>query len=121
MVNGSNGNQVGVTNPGLAALASNGGPTQTMALLAGSPALDRGGNANVAAGATDQRGLTRIVNGAVDIGAFELQAPAGPTASAFVVGAKQRRSDVRDGESLLPASGSFRRWASALRIFGYPH
>ena len=43
LVNGVNGNQVGVTNPGLApALANNGGPTQTIALLAGSPAINAG-------------------------------------------------------------------------------
>ena len=79
MTNGTNGNQVGVTNLGLGALANNGGTTQTMALLTGSPAIDRGNNAKVAAGATDQRGFTRVVNGAVDIGAFEVQAPTAST------------------------------------------
>lgn len=64
----------------LAALAGNGGPTETMALLTGSPAIDAG----VAAGAaTDQRGSPRtfddpgVVNAATsdgtDIGAFEAQ------------------------------------------------
>jgi len=67
-------------NPMLAALADNGGPTQTMALSPGSPAIDAG----VAAGASsDQRGRPRtfddpgVVNAATsdgtDIGAFELQ------------------------------------------------
>jgi predicted outer membrane repeat protein len=81
LTNGVNGNQVGVANPGLGSLSSNGGPTQTIPLLAGSPAIDRGGNANVAPGATDQRGLPRIVNGTTDIGAFEVQAPT-PTTTA---------------------------------------
>jgi hypothetical protein len=56
----------------LAPLANYGGPTQTMALLPGSPALNAGNNA-LAAGLTDQRGsgFNRIVNGIVDIGAFE--------------------------------------------------
>jgi hypothetical protein len=65
-------------NPSLAALANNGGPTFTMALNPGSPAIDAG----VAAGATtDQRGMPRTVDdGGVpntggsdgtDIGAFE--------------------------------------------------
>lgn len=65
-------------NPMLAALADNGGPTQTMALTAGSGAIDAG----VAAGATfDQRGLLRTVDDpgvpnavtsdGTDIGAFE--------------------------------------------------
>jgi hypothetical protein len=80
----ANNNQVGVANARLAALANNGGPTQTMALLAGSPALDGGSNtiANDAGLTTDQRGLgfARIVDAAdadttdtVDIGAFEAQ------------------------------------------------
>ena len=73
MTNGTNGNQVGVTSLGLGALANNGGPTLTMALLPGSPAIDHGSNAFVTAGETDQRGLARIVNGTVDIGAFEVQ------------------------------------------------
>ena len=59
-------------NPLLAPLGNYGGPTQTMALLPGSPAIDAGSNALIPAGVTtDQRGLTRIVNGIVDIGAFE--------------------------------------------------
>ena len=57
--------------PLLAALGNYGGPTQTMALLPGSPAIDAGSNA--AATATDQRGFQRIVNGTIDIGAFEVQ------------------------------------------------
>ena len=56
----------------LAPLGNYGGPTQTMALLPGSPAIDAGNNALIPAGVTtDQRGLPRIVNGHVDIGAFE--------------------------------------------------
>ena len=67
-------------NPMLAALANNGGPTLTMALMPGSPAIDAG----VAAGAMfDQRGKPRtfdnpaVVNAptsdGTDIGAFEAQ------------------------------------------------
>ena len=59
-------------NPLLAPLGNYGGPTQTMALLPGSPAIDAGNNALIPAGVTtDQRGLARIVDGVVDIGAFE--------------------------------------------------
>jgi predicted outer membrane repeat protein len=64
--------------PRLGPLQNNGGPTQTMALLAGSPALNAGSNALVPAGVTtDQRGpgFARIAGPAVDIGAFEHQAP----------------------------------------------
>ncbi|HEY2785006.1 MAG TPA: choice-of-anchor Q domain-containing protein [Fimbriiglobus sp.] len=53
--------------PQLAALADNGGATQTMALLAYSPAINAGNSA--AAPATDQRGQTRFGN--TDIGAYE--------------------------------------------------
>ena len=81
-VNGTNGNQVGVADPGLGPLADNGGPTQTIALLPGSPAIDAGSPAlavDPTTGlplTTDQRGagFPRIVNGTVDIGAFEVQA-----------------------------------------------
>src|SRR5208337_4446719 len=100
LTNGINGNQVGVANPGLAAaLADNGGPTQTIALLPGSPATDKGSNAlavDPTTGqplTTDQRGtgFPRIVNNIVDIGAYELtvnQAPAITSANsaAFTVG-----------------------------------
>ena len=58
--------------PLLAPLGDYGGPTQTMALLPGSPAIDAGNNALIPAGVTtDGRGLPRIVSGTVDIGAFE--------------------------------------------------
>src|SRR5262249_26849122 len=61
--------------PKLGALAFNGGPTQTHALLAGSPAIDAGLNSG--APGTDQRGVARPRDGdgngckVVDIGAFE--------------------------------------------------
>ncbi|MGO9918990.1 MAG: beta strand repeat-containing protein, partial [Isosphaeraceae bacterium] len=77
LTNGSSGNQVGVANPGLGAgLANNGGPTQTIALLAGSPAIVPGVNYySPFAGAetTDQRGAPRTVNNTVNIGAFQSQ------------------------------------------------
>ena len=69
----TNGNQINVANPGLGALANNGGPTQTHALLPSSPALNAGSNtlATNAGLTTDQRGFARISNTTVDIGAFE--------------------------------------------------
>jgi CSLREA domain-containing protein len=68
-------------------LAANGGPTQTHALSAGSPARNAGDNSQIpAAVITDQRGLgfPRINGGTVDIGAFEVQSTANtpPTANA---------------------------------------
>lgn len=73
---------VTVANPLLGSLADNGGPTQTMALGAGSPAID-GGDGGVAP-PTDQRGVLRNDgNGdgivAADIGAFEAAAATGNT------------------------------------------
>jgi CSLREA domain-containing protein len=92
ITNGTNGNIVGNNGNGTrdistilnTSLANNGGPTQTHALLPGSPAIDAG----QAALAVDQRGLPRPSdfngirnagndsNNGDDIGAFELQAPA---------------------------------------------
>jgi hypothetical protein len=67
--------------PLLGALADNGGPTKTMALLPRSPAVDAGDNGD--APEWDQRGpgFPRIVNGRIDIGAFEVQATGAPPAS----------------------------------------
>jgi hypothetical protein len=64
------GDQAGVA-PKLGALANNGGPTKTMGLLAGSPAIDAGANAQTLK--TDQRGGSRPqpAGGAYDIGAYE--------------------------------------------------
>ncbi len=57
------------TNPRLGPLADNGGPTDTLVLLPGSPAINAGGP--VGCPATDQRGVPRP-QGHCDIGAFEL-------------------------------------------------
>src|SRR5215210_7889567 len=65
--------------PKLGPLQNNGGPTDTHALLAGSPGIDTG--ANTGCPATDQRGVTRPQGTACDIGAFEKDTTA-PTISA---------------------------------------
>ena len=71
-----------VADPKLGPLQNNGGPTQTMVLLAGSPAINAGSNAlavdpsnNSQPLTTDQRGVpfARIAGGTVDIGAYEVQ------------------------------------------------
>ena len=72
--NGANSNQVGVANPGLLPLASNGGVTQTHALSGCSPAINAGTNSG--APSTDQRGSSRPFGGTTDIGAYELQSSA---------------------------------------------
>jgi hypothetical protein len=56
----------------LGPLHANGGPTQTMAVLTGSPALNAIPKAACAV-ATDQRGVKRPQGSGCEIGAFELQ------------------------------------------------
>ena len=74
LINGTGGNIVGVDNPMLSPLASNGGPTLTMLPLPTSPAVNSGSSASIPAGiTTDQRGSARIAGPSVDIGAVELQ------------------------------------------------
>lgn len=72
--NGVNGNIVGTLanpiDPLLGPLANNGGPTQTHALLPGSPAIDAA-NPN-SFPSTDQRGVPRPQGAGPDIGAYEL-------------------------------------------------
>ncbi len=70
--------------PLLGPLAGNGGPTLTMALLPGSPAIDSG--TNHMAPEWDQRGpgFPRIVNGTIDRGAFEVQSTPAPIAPDYL-------------------------------------
>jgi hypothetical protein len=64
-------------NPMFGPLQDNGGPTKTMALLAGSPALNAGDSSQL--GVADQRGVVR--SGGVNIGAYQA------SASAFILSA----------------------------------
>jgi len=79
LTSGTNGNLVGVANPGLGSLANNGGPTQTIALLAGSPAIGAGSSTitGVTVPTTDQRGDPRP-SSSIDIGAYQTQVVATP-------------------------------------------
>jgi CSLREA domain-containing protein len=72
------------TAPDLGPLQDNGGPTETMALLPGSPAIDAGSNSGCPA--TDQRGVPRPQGPACDIGAYESAPPVIGTARASSVG-----------------------------------
>jgi hypothetical protein len=69
---------VSSADPLLGTLANNGGPTLTHAPLTNSPAVGQG--INPLSLGNDQRGTTyaRVVGGAADIGAFELQTGATP-------------------------------------------
>ena len=83
----ANGNLIGTPiapiDPKLGPLAYNGGPTETCALLAGSPAIDMG--SNPADLLYDQRGpgYPRVSDGEADIGAFESTFAAAPTVTAI--------------------------------------
>jgi uncharacterized repeat protein (TIGR01451 family) len=75
-ITGATSNNITGQDPKLGALADNGGPTRTHALLTGSPALDKGNTAipaitGLSCLPTDQRGISRPQGSACDIGAFE--------------------------------------------------
>jgi CSLREA domain-containing protein len=80
--------------PNLGPLANNGGPTQTMALIYPSPALNAGDDATCAAAPvnnTSQNGVTRPQGTKCDIGAYEVASTqSGP---AFVVNSPADTSD----------------------------
>jgi predicted outer membrane repeat protein len=96
-------NNIDATAPGfvlgLAALADNGGCTETMALLTGSPAIDAGPATvpTFIGNDFDQRGTpyVRVYNGQSDIGAFEFQPDPEPTPSTTTT--------VAPGEPVVPA------------------
>ncbi|HET8945287.1 MAG TPA: choice-of-anchor Q domain-containing protein, partial [Dehalococcoidia bacterium] len=88
------------TDPMLGPLADNGGPTQTHALLADSPAIDAGDNN--ACPSADQRGYGRV--GACDIGAYEYAPPPTPppTPKPIVVAASPTPAPTAAPESPTP-------------------
>jgi hypothetical protein len=100
--------------PHLGPLQDNGGPTMTMAIPPGSLAQDAGDNTG--APFFDQRGFSRIVNGTIDIGAYELQAATGTVSTATGLAASLNPSIYRQpvtftatvvgtGSSFVPPSG----------------
>lgn len=94
---------------GLSALANNGGPTMTVALIPGGPAIDAGNPAgcqgNTGSGlvalSTDQRGYLRTWGAHCDIGAFEAQ-PKPAALSAPKAGAAVSKASF----SWKPATGA---------------
>lgn len=94
--------------PGLGALADNGGPTQTQAITSSSPAYNAGNYATCTAAPVsglDQRGATRAQGGVCDIGAFELatSTQGGPT---FIVNSN---ADTDDSFCDKAGQGSFHK------------
>ncbi|MFL5327608.1 MAG: beta strand repeat-containing protein [Gemmataceae bacterium] len=78
------------TNLKLSSLTNNGGPTQTHAILPGSPLIGKGSNPAVLT--TDQRGtgFARVATGATDIGAYEANLPPEVYSVVFGDGTTQR-------------------------------
>jgi hypothetical protein len=127
-------------NPELEQLANNGGPTQTIAVEATSPAIDQGPAFPLVCPATDQRGDPRPDNSesACDIGAFELQdsralpsgvvsgASAGPRSFALRVhGTETEGMTITTVQTSLPVRAPFRsrrngRRARRALLRGYP-
>jgi hypothetical protein len=97
LMDGVNHNQVGVANPALGTLGDHGGPTQTINLLGGSPALNTGDPAQL--GLADQRGVLRT--GGVNIGAYQA------SASAFVLTAPETVTAGRAFDVTLTAVDVF--------------
>jgi hypothetical protein len=62
-------------NPNLLPLADNGGPTETIGFTTSSAAYGAGSTSVPGLPSTDQRGFPRVVDGQVDLGAFEVQVP----------------------------------------------
>ncbi len=96
------------TDPMLGPLQDNGGPVQTFALEAGSPAIDAGANAGCPA--MDARGVLRPAGAACDIGAFENATPAATTNAA---------SSIASGSAVLHGSAFNPDLAAASARFQY--
>ncbi len=100
-----------LTDLGLASLGSYGGPTETMALLPGSPAIGAG-HAGSGIPSTDQRGQSR--SAPVDIGAFQSQGfklvPAtASTPQTAVIGNEFANTLLAHGEGQQPCRTGRRR------------
>lgn len=96
--------------PNLAALAFNGGPTQTQAILYPSDAIDNGSNAECPT--TDQRGISRDTQ--CDIGAYEfvntaplLLADAFMISDAVLPGDEVGTLETQDAENNIPPTGAY--------------
>lgn len=103
------GNNFTSGDPKLSPLGNFGGPTQTMPPLPNSPVIDVGGTTSLS---TDQRGQARILNGGIDIGAFEIPFsdynPAGVTIYARVPVLEQPGNfEISTDPEFLPVVSTF--------------
>ncbi len=113
----TSGDQVGTAGapiaPGLDFFADHGGPTKTIALLPGSPAIDAGNPAGCTDFAstpltTDQRGSARPIDGdgvvgaVCDVGAYE--APTAPPTTTTLPGATTSTTTTIDGATTTTTS-----------------
>jgi hypothetical protein len=103
------------TNPLLGSLADNGGPTQTMAIPADSPAFNTG--TNTGCPTTDQRGAQRAgdVEDPCDIGAYEVQGwlrlatlslSAGTLDPVFAAGTKEYTASVDNATTSIDVTAT---------------
>jgi CSLREA domain-containing protein len=85
-------------------LQDNGGPTKTIALQPGSPAIDSAVLANCPA--TDQRGVSRPQGPGCDIGAFEVEVTNRPPSCARVLASPNRLWPPNHKLTLITLSGA---------------
>lgn len=115
------GDAVTPLNAKLGALANNGGPTETHALAADSPAVNAGNNN--AGLKSDQRGFQRVAGGTIDIGAYEFGAVAAapPTVTSFKInGGTAQRSNVTTIEITFSEAVTLGAGAFTLDRVGLP-
>ncbi len=92
-ISGATTHNITGADPLLGPAALNGGPTDTMALAPGSPAIDAGNNNTCAS--IDQQGISRPVGAFCDIGAYEFT----PNISMNIISAKPNPSMI--GQNVL--------------------
>jgi hypothetical protein len=114
----ASGDQVN-SDPMLGPLSDNGGPVATMALKAGSPAIDAGTNQGCPV--TDARGVLRPAGSACDIGAFEVATPAATTrtATSITTGTAVLNGSASNPD-LSPASAHFQFGTTTAYGFDIP-
>jgi hypothetical protein len=111
------GNDKSPINPLLAPLGDYGGPTQTMPLLPGSPAIGTGDPGQT--GTPDQRGFTR--GSSVDIGAFQTQSSyALVVQTTGDVGAPAREFDLRGAIDVADLLGGSQAITFSPTVFATP-